>query len=75
VARNRYLRIALFPFLALIFLIGWTLTYTSGKGDTKKHTQPVKNLREEILEIGLLEEVTGEIQITQSHSKTESSAA
>lgn len=66
-ARNRYLRIALFPFLALIFLIGWTLTYTSGKGDSKKHAQPMKKPQEEILEIGLLEDVAEEIQITQNH--------
>jgi hypothetical protein len=69
VARKRYLRIALLPFLVPIFLIGWALAHVGEKADNKKRPSQKARPLKEALEIGLLTEEDNELQLTQTPSK------
>ncbi|HTY74745.1 MAG TPA: hypothetical protein VMD05_04185 [Candidatus Nanoarchaeia archaeon] len=60
-ARKRFIRIALIPILAPLFLIGWLLAFNGKqKTEAKKPLQrTAKENRKDVLEVGLLSEVEG----------------
>jgi len=60
-ARKRFIRIALIPILAPLFLIGWLLAFNGKqKADAKKRLQrPAKENKKDVLEVGMLSEVAG----------------
>ncbi len=62
-ARKRYLRIILLPFLAPIFLLGWMLAYKGEKVAPKKLVaQTVKAVNQADLEMGVLAEEVEELR-------------
>jgi len=71
-ARNRFVRIALFPVLAPIFLFGWLLFYFGEQTPAVKKSsrQVAKAAQDDVVKIGVLGEVTDEIELLKkSHEK------
>jgi hypothetical protein len=70
-ARHRYARLALFPILVPIFLVGWALTVVGARKPTGKKTERkvTKAVREFNVEIGVIAEDYPELSQSRSEEK------